>query len=169
MAMPIGVMYGLVTGISEQITPAGFAYLTMPLSGISSMIPMLFWRSASRRMPSDLGAAPRLAAAHAALVDAHVGEADARCRDWRRPSRPPGRGDRPSPGRSRRSAHGPPGVGEQPLRELGFLRRDRAWCHKSCMKEGRVDYGYSAVKLARVLRCRYRNAAGDAKRQCQRP
>ena len=52
--MPIGVMYGLVTGISEQITPAGLAYLTMPFSGSSSMMPMLFWRSASRRMPSTL-------------------------------------------------------------------------------------------------------------------
>ena len=54
MAMPIGVMYGLVTGISETITPAGLAYLTRPFSGISSMTPMLFWRSASRRMPSTL-------------------------------------------------------------------------------------------------------------------
>src|SRR5712691_1159514 len=45
-------MYGLVTGISEAMTPAGFAYFTISLSGISSMIPMLFCRSASRRMPS---------------------------------------------------------------------------------------------------------------------
>src|SRR6267143_4890520 len=45
-------MYGLVTGISEAMTPAGFAYFTIPFSGISSMIPMLFCRSASRRMPS---------------------------------------------------------------------------------------------------------------------
>ena len=52
--MPIGVTYGLVTGISDAITPAGLAYLTMPFSGISSMMPMLFWRSASRRMPSTL-------------------------------------------------------------------------------------------------------------------
>ena len=52
--MPIGVTYGLVTGISEAMTPAGFAYFTMPLSGISSMMPMLFCRSASRRMPSTL-------------------------------------------------------------------------------------------------------------------
>ena len=42
IAMVMGVTYGLVTGISEAITPAGFAYLTMPFSGISSMIPMLF-------------------------------------------------------------------------------------------------------------------------------
>src|ERR1041385_7142210 len=58
MAMPIGVMYGLVTGMSEAITPAGFAYLTMPFSGISSMTPMLFWRSASRRMPSTFERRP---------------------------------------------------------------------------------------------------------------
>ena len=50
MAMPTGVTYGLVTGMSEAITPAGFAYLTMPFSGMSSMMPMLFWRRASRRM-----------------------------------------------------------------------------------------------------------------------
>ena len=31
--MPIGVTYGLVTGISDAMTPAGFAYLTMPLVG----------------------------------------------------------------------------------------------------------------------------------------
>ena len=52
MATPMGVTYGLVTGISEAMTPAGFAYLTMPFSGSSSMTPMLFCRSASRRMPS---------------------------------------------------------------------------------------------------------------------
>ena len=50
--MPIGVTYGLVTGISDAITPAGLAYLTIPLSGSSSMMPMLFCLSASRRMPS---------------------------------------------------------------------------------------------------------------------
>ncbi len=52
MAIPTGVTYGLVTGINPAITPAGLAYLTMPLSGISSMIPMLFCLSASRRMPN---------------------------------------------------------------------------------------------------------------------
>src|SRR5437867_1538601 len=49
--MPMGVTYGLVTGISDAMMPAGFAYLTIPFSGISSMMPMLFCRSASRRMP----------------------------------------------------------------------------------------------------------------------
>ncbi len=51
MAMPTGVTYGLVTGISDGDDAGGFAYLTMPFSGISSMMPMLFWRRASRRMP----------------------------------------------------------------------------------------------------------------------
>ncbi len=52
MAIPIGVMYGLVTGISDAMTPTGFAYFRSPCSGISSTTPMLFCRSASRRMPS---------------------------------------------------------------------------------------------------------------------
>ncbi len=52
--MPTGVTYGLVTGIKAAITPAGFAYLTRPRIGSSSMMPMLFWRSASRRMPCTL-------------------------------------------------------------------------------------------------------------------
>ena len=30
--MPIGVTYGLVTGMSEAITPAGFAYFVIPFS-----------------------------------------------------------------------------------------------------------------------------------------
>ena len=50
--MLIGVTYGLVTGISDAMTPAGLAYFTIPLSGISSMMPMLFCRRASRRTPS---------------------------------------------------------------------------------------------------------------------
>ena len=52
--MVIGVTYGLVTGISEAMTPAGLAYLTIPLSGISSMTPMLFCRNASRSTPCTL-------------------------------------------------------------------------------------------------------------------
>ena len=51
MAIPMGVTYGLVTGIRDAITPAGFAYFTMPFSGISSITPILFWREASRRIP----------------------------------------------------------------------------------------------------------------------
>ena len=52
--MVIGVTYGLVTGISDAITPAGLAYLTIPFSGISSITPMLFWRRASRSTPCTL-------------------------------------------------------------------------------------------------------------------
>ena len=50
--MPTGVTYGLVTGMSEAITPAGFAYFTNPRDASSSMMPMLFCRSASLRMPN---------------------------------------------------------------------------------------------------------------------
>src|SRR6185437_1813333 len=53
-ALPTGVTTGLVTGISTASTPAGLPNFTMPFSGISSMTPMLFWRSTSRRMPSAL-------------------------------------------------------------------------------------------------------------------
>ena len=40
-----------MTGISAAITPAGFAYFTIPFSGISSITPILFCRNASRRIP----------------------------------------------------------------------------------------------------------------------
>ena len=67
---------------------------------------MLFCRSASRRMPEHLGAALRLAAAHAGLVHAHVREPWSRSVRCRQPTRPPGTADRRRPGRSRgRSGH----------------------------------------------------------------
>jgi hypothetical protein len=47
---------GLVVGTSEAITPAGFAYLTMPLAAFSSMMPVLFWRSAVAQHAEDLHA-----------------------------------------------------------------------------------------------------------------
>ena len=67
------------------------------------MMPMLFCRSASRRMPSTFARRRRLGAAHAALVDAHVARAGSRSPRCRPPRRPRGRADRPSPGRSARS------------------------------------------------------------------
>ena len=127
--MPIGVMYGLVTGISEQITPAGFAYLTMPFSGISSMMPMLFCRKRIAEDAEDLGAAPRLAAAHAALVDAHVGEAFGGVGIGAGP------GDRLADaidpglvvvGNGRHSAAR---LSKKSLRQLGFSGGNRAYCH----------------------------------------
>ncbi len=51
---PGGVSSGLVVGTREATRPTGLAYLTMPFSGSSSMTPMLFWRSTSRRMPMTL-------------------------------------------------------------------------------------------------------------------
>ena len=74
MAMPIGVMYGLVTGISEQITPAGFGVLDDALLGdlLDNAHALL-----AKRVAEDaehLGAPLGLAAAHAAFIDAHVGE-----------------------------------------------------------------------------------------------
>ena len=73
--MPIGVMYGLVTGMSEQITPAGFGVLDDALLGnllddAHALLPQRVAENAEH-----LGAAARLAAAHAAFVHAHVGEA----------------------------------------------------------------------------------------------
>ena len=72
--MPIGVTYGLVTGISAAMTPAGLAYLTMPCLGhlFDDAHALLAQRIAEDA--EDLGAAGRLAAAHAAFVHAHVRE-----------------------------------------------------------------------------------------------
>ena len=55
---PGGVSSGLVVGTSDAITPTGFAYLTIPRSGSSSMTPTLGWRSTSRRMPITLSRLP---------------------------------------------------------------------------------------------------------------
>ena len=73
--MLIGVTYGLVTGISDAMTPAGLAYLTMPLLGnlLDDAHALLPQRVAQDAL--HLGAALRLAAAHAALVDAHAAPA----------------------------------------------------------------------------------------------
>ncbi len=50
----------------QAMIPAGLPYFTMPFSGSSSMMPTLFWRSASRstprifiRLPIRLTASPR--------------------------------------------------------------------------------------------------------------
>ena len=51
---PGGVSSGFVVGTSEAMRPTGFAYLTMPRSGSSSMTPMLGCRRTSRRMPMTL-------------------------------------------------------------------------------------------------------------------
>ena len=51
MALPAGVKSGLVAGTTHAITPTGLPYLTIPFSGISSMIPTLFWRNASLSTP----------------------------------------------------------------------------------------------------------------------
>ena len=54
MPMPGGGRAGLVVGTGPAITPNGLAYLTRPYSEISSAIPMLFCRRASRKMPMIL-------------------------------------------------------------------------------------------------------------------
>jgi len=51
IAFPAGVKSGLVAGITHAITPTGFAYFTIPFSGISSIIPTLFCLRASRSTP----------------------------------------------------------------------------------------------------------------------
>jgi hypothetical protein len=60
------------------MTPAGLAYLGMPLSGTFSMIPTLFCRSASRRIPANFEPASRAAIfiAHAAFVNRHIRKGD---------------------------------------------------------------------------------------------
>ena len=58
MPTPGGVSSGFVVGTSEAMRPTGFAYLTIPFSGSSSMTPMLFWRRTSRRMPMTLSRLP---------------------------------------------------------------------------------------------------------------
>ena len=138
--MPIGVMYGLVTGISEQITPAGLAYLTMPLSGSSSMTPMLFCRSASRRMPSTLRAAPRFAAAHAAFVDAHVGQARRGVGIRAGPADRLAEAIDPGLVVAADGVHGTARVGQQTPGLLGFSWGNRSCGHKSMDRE-RADYG----------------------------
>ena len=40
-----------MVGTMQAMIPAGLPYLTMPFSGSSSMMPTLFWRSASRSTP----------------------------------------------------------------------------------------------------------------------
>ena len=71
MAMPIGVTYGLVTGISEAMTPAGLAYLTMPFSGDLLDDAHALLPEGIAKDPEDFAAAARLGAAHAAFGDAH--------------------------------------------------------------------------------------------------
>ena len=58
MPTPGGVSSGFVVGTRDAISPTGFAYLTMPCSGSSSMTPTLGWRSTSRRMPMTLNRLP---------------------------------------------------------------------------------------------------------------
>ena len=91
MAMPTGVTYGLVTGISAAITPAGFAYLTMPRAGILFDDPDALLAERVAQDALHLGAARRLALAHAALVDAHVRQPDRGRSRCRRPRRSRGR------------------------------------------------------------------------------
>ena len=49
-----GVAAGLVDGVTAQTTPTGFAYFTRPSAGCSSMMPTLFTRIRSRRVPKVL-------------------------------------------------------------------------------------------------------------------
>ena len=125
--MPIGVTYGLVTGISEAITPAGFAYLTIPLAGSSSMTPMLFWRSASRRMPRTL---PRRLGSGMPMPLSWtlIGARRVAVTRSRRPRQSPDRVDRPSAGRMPRSSSSRPCRARPACPPAGILRSDDA-CH----------------------------------------
>ena len=52
IALLTGVADGLVEGVSAPTTPTGLAYLTIPLSGTCSMMPVDFTLSRSRRVPN---------------------------------------------------------------------------------------------------------------------
>ena len=54
MALLTGVADGLVEGVMAPTTPTGLAYLTMPFSGISSMMPVDLALSRSRSVPNVL-------------------------------------------------------------------------------------------------------------------
>src|SRR6185295_16998027 len=109
----------------------------------------------------DLGAAAWLAAAHAAFVDAHVGETLG------------GFGIRGRPADRLADAidfllvvtgdllHRLAGVVEQALGELSFLRGNAAWCHEQIMGKYREGLWLAALPGARVLRCRYGYRGAD--------
>ena len=54
IALFTGVAAGFVEGVTAPTTPTGLAYFTSPSSGRSSMIPTLFTRMRSRRVPKVL-------------------------------------------------------------------------------------------------------------------
>ena len=54
IALFTGVAAGLVDGVTAPTTPTGFAYLTSPSSGSSSMTPTVFARRRSRSVPKVL-------------------------------------------------------------------------------------------------------------------
>jgi hypothetical protein len=54
IALLTGVADGFVAGVIAPTTPIGFAYLTKPLSGISSITPVDLTRIRSRRVPKVL-------------------------------------------------------------------------------------------------------------------
>ena len=54
IALLTGVAAGFVDGVTAPTTPTGFAYLTSPSAGASSMTPTLLTRIRSRRVPKVL-------------------------------------------------------------------------------------------------------------------
>jgi hypothetical protein len=54
IALLTGVAFGLVDGVIAATTPTGFAHLTMPRSGNSSMMPVDLTRNKSRNVPNVL-------------------------------------------------------------------------------------------------------------------
>ena len=54
IALLTGVADGFVEGVTAPTTPTGLAYLTIPFSGISSMMPVDRARSRSRSVPKVL-------------------------------------------------------------------------------------------------------------------
>ena len=149
-----------MTGISEQITPAGFAYLTMPLSGqlLDDAHALLAERVAQDAEHLARGAVARGCPCRSRRRSCW--RDGRRFRDWRRPSPRPGKCDRPWPGRSRLiGAIARRALCQQPPGQLGFSGCNRAWCHKSSGSRA-SDYGDLQSSTARMLRCRYRNFVG---------
>ena len=114
--------------MSEAMTPAGLAYLTMPFSGSSSMMPMLFWRRASRRMPSTLPRRPGSRLPIPLSCDAHLGEAGGGGFVGGRPRHRLAEAIDRGLVESVDGLHRGPAAREQGVHQLGFFGRNES-CH----------------------------------------
>ena len=155
------------------MTPAGLAYLTMPLLGnlLDDADALLAQRVAQDA--EHLGAARRLAAAHAALVDAHVGEADRRLLVAAGPGDGPAQaidrrpGRRPRSRASRRARVPTSVVRRAPVSSGVIVRR----CHATAMslRSAGGTPSYSTANLMRIGFSRVYSSSTSALRPATRP